>query len=73
MNANEVYTKAGWIPAVRQLADAIGDGGADLSSLGSLTLITTANATDPETTMALANINKAKINSIITALKALAA
>lgn len=35
-----------------------------------LTPIATADATDPATTMALANINKAKINAVIAALQA---
>lgn len=40
------------------------------SQVAALTAITTPDATDPATTMALANINKAKINAIIAALKA---
>lgn len=40
------------------------------SQVTALTAIGTADATDPATTMALANINKAKINQIIAALKA---
>jgi hypothetical protein len=40
------------------------------TQVAALTAIATADATDPATTMALANINKAKINAIIAALKA---
>lgn len=40
------------------------------TEVAALTAIATADATDPATTMALANINKAKINAIIAALKA---
>lgn len=40
------------------------------TQIAALTAIATADATDPATTMALANINKAKINAIIAALKA---
>jgi hypothetical protein len=40
------------------------------SQIAALTTITTADATDPATTQALVNINKAKINAIIAALKA---
>lgn len=40
------------------------------AAITALTAIATADATDPATTMALANINKAKINAIIAALKA---
>jgi hypothetical protein len=40
------------------------------AAIAALTTITTADATDPATTQALANINKAKINAIIAALKA---
>ncbi len=39
-------------------------------SIDSLTPIATADATDPATTMALANECKAKVNAIISALKA---
>lgn len=43
---------------------------ASIAAIQALTTIATADATDPATTMALTNINKAKINSIIAALKA---
>lgn len=39
------------------------------TAVAALTAIATADATDPTTTMALVNICKAKINTIITALK----
>lgn len=65
MNVSTLYTKAGWIEAVRQLAALL----PDPVTVAALTPIATADATDPATTMALANINKAKINAIIAALK----
>lgn len=40
------------------------------AQVAALTTVTTANATDPATTMALVNELKAKVNAIITALKA---
>jgi hypothetical protein len=43
---------------------------ASVAAVAALTTIATADATDPATTMALTNINKAKINAIIAALKA---
>lgn len=38
--------------------------------IAALTLVSTANASDPATTQALANANKVAINAIIAALKA---
>lgn len=43
------------------------------AQIAALTTIATADATDPATTMALANECKAKINATITALKATSA
>lgn len=40
------------------------------TQIAALTPVSTADATDPATTQALANANKAKINAIIAALKA---
>lgn len=40
------------------------------TQVAGLTLVTTPDATDETTAIALANANKAKINAIITALKA---
>ncbi len=40
------------------------------TQVAALTTVTTADATDPATTMALVNELKAKVNAIITALKA---
>ena len=51
---------------VRQIAGSV----AAKTQIAALTTIATADATDPATTMALTNINKAKINAIIAALKA---
>ncbi|MDX9668771.1 hypothetical protein [Pseudomonas sp. P8_250] len=65
MDTNQLYTKAGWIQAVRQLAAQL----PDPATVAALTPIALADATDPATTMAMANANKAKINQIIAALK----
>ncbi|MNC52685.1 hypothetical protein D3C75_1020450 [compost metagenome] len=65
MNVDTLHTKNGWIQAVRQLAAQL----PDPATVAALTPIATADAIDPATTMALANINKAKINAIIAALK----
>lgn len=40
------------------------------TQIAALTTVSTANATDPATTQALANANKIAINAIIAALKA---
>lgn len=40
------------------------------TQVAALTLVTTPDATDEATAITLANANKAKINAIITALKA---
>lgn len=66
---NEQDTRNSLVSAVEAFA-ASGGGIADKTEVAALTAIATADATDPATTMALANINKAKINSIIAALKA---
>lgn len=57
---------------LKALYDWLASGGAvkEKTQVAALTVISTADATDPATTMALANINKAKINAIIAALKA---
>lgn len=65
MDANKLYTKNGWMQAVRQLAESM----PDPVTVAALTPIALADATDPATTMAMANANKAKINQIIAALK----
>lgn len=58
--------------ALKKLFDWLdaGSGIKEKPQIAALTAISTADATDPATTMALANINKAKINAIIAALKA---
>lgn len=58
--------------SLKALYDWLAGGGAvkEKAQVAALTAIATADATDPATTMALANINKAKINAIIAALKA---
>lgn len=66
---NEVDARADVVTAVKAFA-ASGGGIKNKTQVAALTAIATADATDPATTMALANINKAKINSIIAALKA---
>ncbi|MDR7032426.1 hypothetical protein [Mesorhizobium sp. BE184] len=57
-------------PLAQEVATQISAGVASKAEIAALTAIATADATDPATTMALANINKAKINAIIAALKA---
>lgn len=57
-------------PLAKEVATQIDGAVAGKSQVAALTAIATADATDPATTMALANINKAKINAIIAALKA---
>ena len=57
-------------PLAQEVAAQINAGVASKAQIAALTTIATADATDPATTMALANINKAKINAIIAALKA---
>lgn len=54
----------------RETAAQINTAMATKAAIAALTTIATADATDPATTMALSNINKAKINQIIAALKA---
>lgn len=60
---------SGSVPTLNQAPDPVS--GYQHAAIADLTAIATADATDPATTMALANINKAKINQIITALNAL--
>lgn len=57
-------------PLAEEVASQIEGSVAAKTEIAALTAIATADATDPATTMALANINKAKINEIIAALKA---
>lgn len=57
-------------PLAKEVATQIDTGVAGKAQIAALTPVATADATDPATTMALANINKAKINAIIAALKA---
>lgn len=57
-------------PLAKEVATQIEASIAAKTAIAALTAIGTADATDPATTMALANINKAKINAIIAALKA---
>lgn len=54
----------------KETASQISGATADKSQIAALTAIATADATDPATTMALANECKAKINAIIAALQA---
>lgn len=54
----------------KEVASQITTSIAAKAQIAALTVIATADAVDPATTMALANINKAKINAIINALKA---
>ena len=65
MKIDDLHIKNGWIYVARELAALM----PDPATVAALTPIATADATDPATTMALANINKAKINAIIAALK----
>lgn len=64
--------RSGLPRTLKGLYDWLAGGGAvkEKTAVVALTAIATADATDPATTMALANINKAKINAIIAALKA---
>lgn len=57
-------------PLAKEVATQIDAAIAAKAAIAALTPIATADAIDPATTMALANINKAKINAIIAALKA---
>lgn len=57
-------------PLAKEVATQIDAAIAAKAAIAALTPIATADAVDPATTMALANINKAKINAIIAALKA---
>jgi len=57
-------------PLAAEVADQIDGAVASKAQVSALTAIATADATDPATTMALANECKAKINAIIAALKA---
>lgn len=57
-------------PLAKEVATQIDASIAAKTQIAALTAIGTADAIDPATTMALANINKAKINAIIAALKA---
>lgn len=54
----------------KEVASQIDAAGATSSEVAALTPVATADATDPATTQALANANKAKINAIIAALQA---
>lgn len=54
----------------KETASQINTAMATKAAIAALTTIATADAVDPATTMALSNINKAKINQIIAALKA---
>ncbi len=57
-------------PQALELADQINAVGADKPQIAALTTITTIDAIDPATTMAMANECKAKVNAIIAALQA---
>ena len=54
----------------KEVANQIDGAVAAKAQIAALTTIATADAIDPATTMAMANICKAKINAIIAALKA---
>lgn len=54
----------------KEVASQIVGGVASKAQIAALTPVSTANATDATTVITLANANKAKINEIITALKA---
>lgn len=54
----------------KPLGGPVGPPVAATPAIGALTPVTTANATDLATAIALANANKAKLNAIIAALKA---
>ena len=57
-------------PLAKEVATQIDAAVAAKAAVAALTTIATADAIDPATTMALVNICKAKINTIIAALKA---
>lgn len=69
-NANRFVELSMVPPLAKEVATQIDASIAAKTQIAALTAIGTADATDPATTMALANINKAKINAIIAALKA---
>lgn len=69
-NTNRLIELSMVPPLAKEVATQIDGAVAAKSAVAALTAIATADATDPATTMALANINKAKINAIIAALKA---
>lgn len=61
----------GMVPELaKEVAAQIGAGAGPSPDVQALTPISTADATDADTTMALANECKAKINAIIAALQA---
>lgn len=57
-------------PLAKEVAAQIDGAVAAKAAIAALTPVATADATDLATVIALANANKAKINQIITALKA---
>lgn len=65
MNLDDLYIKAGWIAALRQVAGQL----PNEAAITALAPVTVADATDATTAAALANANKAAINAIIAALK----
>lgn len=57
-------------PLAKEVASQINTSIATKAAIAALTPVATADATDLATVITLANANKAKINAIITALKA---
>jgi hypothetical protein len=57
-------------PLASEVASQIDGAVAAKTQIAALTAVSTADATDLATAIALANANKAKINAIIAALKA---
>lgn len=57
-------------PLAKEVADQIEGSIAAKTEIAALTAVSTADASDLATAIALANANKAKINAIIAALKA---
>lgn len=57
-------------PLAQEVASQIDGAVASKSQVAALTAIATADATDLATVLVLANATKAKVNQIITALKA---
>lgn len=67
----ERLTNLGMVPPLaKEVVSQIGDSIEDKPEIAALTPVSTADATDLATAVALANACKVKINAIIAALKA---